>query len=319
MVTQTQSGKSYEYAVAMALKNVLGDKNVSLVDSPSFKSAGADFQSLEQVAQAYNLSAATAAVEFLLNIEPNLKAAGLGKLKILVFLQSDQKGGEGDVRDIVIANSDRSWEIGISAKHQHEALKHSRLSMNIDFGKKWFGSPCSADYFAKLAPIFGRLTELKSTKALWRDVLNKDISIYLPILSAFREELLQLDKKEGQSIAPLLVSYLIGNKDFYKIIKLKHQVKIQIFNFNKTLNLAGGTEVVIKKIEKLKLPTRIVEFDFKRENSESSNTTLEMICDAGWALSFRLHNASSRVETSLKFDINLIGHPNNLQTFSVLY
>jgi hypothetical protein len=34
--------------------------------------------------------------------------------------------------------------------------------------------------------------------------------------------------------------------------------------------------------------------------------------DNGWAISFRIHNASKLVETSLKFDIQLLGQPANL-------
>jgi hypothetical protein len=73
------------------------------------------------------------------------------------------------------------------------------------------------------------------------------------------------------------------------------------------------------KLDKLKLPTRIVELALRQGEAESSGTTLDMICDAGWQLSFRLHNASSMVEPSLKFDINLVGRPNNLQTFTEVW
>ena len=34
-----------------------------------------------------------------------------------------------------------------------------------------------------------------------------------------------------------------------------------------------------------------------------------MVLDEGWQISFRIHYASSLLETSLKFDINLIGNP----------
>jgi hypothetical protein len=53
------------------------------------------------------------------------------------------------------------------------------------------------------------------------------------------------------------------------------------------------------------LPTRIVSFDFK----PGSNNTLELYMDGGWQFSFRIHNASSRVEASLKFDIQIVGMP----------
>ena len=57
--------------------------------------------------------------------------------------------------------------------------------------------------------------------------------------------------------------------------------------------------------EKIKFPTRIIEFEFK----ESSNNTLMMILDEGWQISFRIHSAKTLLETSLKFDVNLIGNP----------
>ena len=43
-----------------------------------------------------------------------------------------------------------------------------------------------------------------------------------------------------------------------------------------------------------------------------SQTTIHIVCDQGWEISARIHSARTRVETSLKFDINLIGVPPNL-------
>ena len=31
--------------------------------------------------------------------------------------------------------------------------------------------------------------------------------------------------------------------------------------------------------------------------------------DGGWQFNFRIHNASTKVETSLKFDIQIVGMP----------
>jgi len=43
-------------------------------------------------------------------------------------------------------------------------------------------------------------------------------------------------------------------------------------------------------------------------------TTLIVELNNDWTLSFRIHNASSRIEPSLKFDINLLKAPNSLFT-----
>jgi hypothetical protein len=53
------------------------------------------------------------------------------------------------------------------------------------------------------------------------------------------------------------------------------------------------------------LPTSIINIDFK----PGSSNTVELYLDAGWQFSFRIHNASTYVEPSLKFDIQIIGMP----------
>ena len=42
-----------------------------------------------------------------------------------------------------------NWEIGLNIKHNHDAVKHSRLSHKIDFGAEWFEKPCSQNYWQK--------------------------------------------------------------------------------------------------------------------------------------------------------------------------
>ena len=39
---------------------------------------------------------------------------------------------------------------------------------------------------------------------------------------------------------------------------------------------------------------------------------IEVVCDEGWQISMRIHNASSRVEPSLKFDVQLISFPSSV-------
>ena len=60
----------------------------------------------------------------------------------------------------------------------------------------------------------------------------------------------------------------------------------------------------------LKMPSQFYHIDFK----EGSNNTIEVVCDEGWQISMRLHNASSKVEPSLKFDVNLISLPSSAYT-----
>jgi len=69
------------------------------------------------------------------------------------------------------------------------------------------------------------------------------------------------------------------------------------------------------KIKKLKLPNRLIESVFQ----DDSKTTLLVSLSEGWQISFRIHNASSRVEASLKFDINLVSAPHSLFTNHLFY
>ena len=61
-------------------------------------------------------------------------------------------------------------------------------------------------------------------------------------------------------------------------------------------------------MERTLLPTKIVSFDFKTD----STTTVELYLDGGWQFSFRIHNASTKVETSLKFDIEIMKDPTTI-------
>jgi hypothetical protein len=126
-------------------------------------------------------------------------------------------------------------------------------------------------------------------------------------LEAFIKELKKLNQN-NKNISSSLVSYLIGNKDFYKVIKSKNTVEIQAYNINGTLNLPFEKIEPKYKTPKVPLPTEIVDIRFK----DNSNTTVIVTMNNDWTLSFRIHNASSRIEPSLKFDINLLKSPKKL-------
>jgi hypothetical protein len=316
MSSQTQIGKAFEYAVVLALQELIGQSNSGILNSEAIESASKNFDDLATL-QEENLVAARAAVSQLLKLEPQLRLAAEGKSQIQLAVQSDQKGKEGDVRDVIISEPTTGWEIGISAKHNHQAVKHSRLSMHIDFGKDWLGLSCSPEYFAAIAPIFARLDQLRDKGLLWSEVPNKQSEVYVPVLAAFKNEIENMEKKHPGVVARQLISYLIGNKDFYKVMKLGKQTKIQAFNFNGKLNLAIQRIRPDVHIEKLKLPMQLVKLERRAMKKGPSPTTLEMICDAGWQLSFRIHSAKSSVESSLKFDINVIGQPRSLYTCDV--
>ena len=210
-----------------------------------------------------------------------------------IIMQSDMMGKEGDVRDILIETG--SAVIGISAKHRHDALKHSRLSDSIDFGKEWYGHACSAQYWRQVNPVFSMLRG--KTGFLWRELTDKHISVYIPILTAFIQEVLQ-------NASPTeMMRYLLGRYDFYKVIKENGNISLQSFNL-------GGS---LKWGKRIPLPDKIIQFSLK----QNSTTTAIMNLNRGWQISFRIHSASSKIEPSLKFDVRLEGCPNKLSRHEI--
>ncbi|GGZ65457.1 HaeIII family restriction endonuclease [Mesonia mobilis] len=313
MASQTVNGKAFEYALLIELYERLENiTSVTITKNEPYQTAKGFFDGFNEQDQDTFRITASASINFLIDIEPRL-SNGISEDDILILeLVTDQAGQTGDVRDVLIIRSLQKWEIGISAKNNHRAVKHSRLSQKINFGEKWLGVSCSQNYFQEIKPIFDMLTDLrakdKSTK--WTSIENMHETVYVPILNAFRKELLRLDKQNPNIAAENLVQYLIGNQDFYKVIKGKRKVEIQAYNLHGTLNLPFEKIKPKAKIPKLKLPTRLIEMVYQ----ENSTTTLLVSLNEGWQISFRIHNASSRVEPSLKFDINLVSAPHTLFT-----
>jgi hypothetical protein len=286
MPTQTDSGKAFEYQLAMELAKFL---EKPFLDSTAKEIAKAAFNAHSIIEQGKIQRAADEATVFLCNHDDRFKKA------VSITLQDDKQGKLGDVRDVLV-NLSEGNPIGISAKNRHEAIKHSRLSGTIDFGKEWAEYPCSQDYMKRVKPVFDDLRQKKTEGLLFRDIPDKVNRYYLPVLMAFEDELRRLTEDFGQRFVTRMFQYLLGRHDFYKVIKENGHVAIHSFNI--TGELKWGS--------KWHIPDRIDSITRKR----GSSNTLIVSFVGGWQLSFRIHNASSRVEPSLKFDIQFIGTPN---------
>lgn len=309
---QMTTGKSFEYALLISFEEKLKDKtNLEVVKNSAFDVSKSCFDSVSNIERSEYLLSASFAVNFLMDIEPRL-SNDIGKNDILQLeILSDNHGKAGDVRDVLAIRLLQKWEIGVSAKNNHMAVKHSRLSSNIDFGDKWLGIKASDEYFNEINPIFSNLEQIRKesgAKKKWSELGDYHSTVYVPILKAFTKELNNLYKKDPIKVASNLVAYLVGKKDFYKVIKGKNSVEIHAYNLNGTLNLPFKDIQPKYKTPKVPLPTEIVNIDFKN----GSDTTAIVTMNNDWTLSFRIHNASSRVESSLKFDINLLKSPNKL-------
>ncbi|WP_367687249.1 HaeIII family restriction endonuclease [Helicobacter pylori] len=307
-------GRAYEYAWCLALEQKLSVFKKVIVDKQNgFNACYRAYESLEKSLQERYLESAKQGVLLLLDCEPLLsEVIGSSQNKITLSLQKDKLGEIGDIRDILIY-FDR-FCIGLSIKHNHDAVKHSRLSKDLDFGGKWLGVRVSQNYKDTIKPLFERLENAKKEGILWRDFPNKEQEIYAPLLQAFKKEVLRIDENKKNKVPQKMVEYLLGKYDFYKAILLEREqkTKLEAYHFNNTLNRSVKNKP--KRIIPLsKLPTRMIYFDFKPK----SFNTLELVLNEGWSFSLRIHNASSRVEPSLKFDIKLLSKPESVAVFIV--
>ena len=251
----------------------------------------------------YTLSAKST-IDTIFALEPNIVEVDDDMLNL--YIQSDENGEEADVRDIIIERKDIIWEIGLSIKHKHMAVKHSRLSEVLDFGQKWYGVKCSEEYWNAVKPIFDFLESEKANGTYFRDLKSKIDNVYVPVLKAFMQEV----KKQVENNADVprnLVEYILSKYDFYKVISVdnKRITTIQSFNMYGTLNQPSKTQKPSFKVPVMELPTTLLHMDFKPK----SKTTVIMSFDNGWQFSFRIHNAKDLVEPSLKFDVRIEGMP----------
>lgn len=314
---QVSNGKAFEYACLIAIHNSLKEKTlVSILDSPQLHTARMFYQKMSLDTQYFMDLAANAAVRVLLRLEPRLQNAQ-GNDLLSITIQSDSQGMNGDVRDIVCIRCRNHWEIGISCKHNHHAVKHSRLSATIDFGNIWFGVPCSTQYFGEIVPLFRELQDIRdnarknNTRALWANIVDKSEHYYKPILQSFMDELRRLASRDSD-VPARLVNYLLGRYDFYKVITddRRKTTRVEAINILGTLNAPAGNIHSIVDIPRLKLPSCFYHIGFK----PTSDNTIIVVCDEGWQFSMRIHSATSEIEASLKFDIQLVSLPNSIHS-----
>ena len=137
MAIQSKNGKAFEYACLNAFKIHLENlqNNVIVSDVDAVNIALNDYNSLNNDLRIKMDNAAMAATRIIARLEPLLENSSNNDL--FLTLQSDKEGIKGDVRDLLAIRKLLDWEIGISCKHNHSAVKHSRLSASLDFGEKW--------------------------------------------------------------------------------------------------------------------------------------------------------------------------------------
>ena len=312
------NGRAFEHACLYALKNALQAKTTRTLEvdecySPHIAARNAWERTDESLRKKLDRAARTAA-EYLFKMEPMLDEHGDDPIRLII--QSDEMGELGDVRDIVIMRSQKEWSIGLSVKHNHFAVKHSRIASDLDFGERWYGHPCSDEYWESVKPVFDRLKVLRGKGYDWSDLTKDDKwnAVYVPLLTSFKDEIIrQADKY--YDLPRRMVEYLLGQHDFYKVIgqDAKESTRFQTFNIRGSLNKRSSDREPEIKIPKACLPRKILHLDFKA----GSKTTLIMCLDGGWQFSFRIHNGDGNVIPSLKFDVQIKGVPLEIKIIDV--
>lgn len=307
-VNSNDQGRAYEYAWITALFETLGPiRETRITCNSSYDANERAWNAVGQEKQNLFIVSVNAAVDTILELEPRMEEDDDDIL--LLEFQKDEAGENGDVRDIVIRRDDIKWEVGLSIKHNHTAVKHSRLSHVLDFGNEWYGIPCSQQYWDDVTPVFDLLNREKSNGTDWAELDNKERDVYVPLLQAFLSEVERAYRRDA-GVATRMFEYLVGIKDYHKIVSHdnKEMTLVYTFNLHGTLNQPSRTKASAFVVPTAEAPTEILAMRFRRD----SNTTVEIYMDNGWAFNFRIHSASTKVQPSLKFDVQFISTPTSV-------
>lgn len=301
-------GRAFEFACLNALFEAISKiRQARIIENSSYAAAQNAWETLSGAEKSLYTLSALSTIDTMFALEPNIVEQDDDTIDL--YIQTDLQGEEGDVRDIIIERKDIVWEIGLSIKHNHMAVKHSRIAKSLDFGKNWYDVSCSEEYWSDIRPVFDFLQREKEKGACFRDLTSKQDQVYVPILNAFVKEITK-QVEANPDIPKRIVEYLLSKYDFYKVISIdsKRITTIQSFNMYGTLNRPSKTKKPEIKIPLINLPTTLLHIGFK----PNSKTTIIMCFDHGWQFSFRIHNAKDTIETSLKFDIKIEGMPTGI-------
>ena len=146
-------GRAYEYICIETLNVEINKYRKSVIEkSSTYEIAKECWDFIDQETKDIFKQSALAATISIFDLEPMITE--IGEDCLVLKMQKDEEGEIGDVRDIIIIRNAEKWEIGLSIKHNHLAVKHSRLGAKLDFGERWYGIKCSDDYWNDIAPIF---------------------------------------------------------------------------------------------------------------------------------------------------------------------
>lgn len=322
MASQVKNGKAFEYACLHQLYEVLHNDGVKVVvvEDSSYKLGSEYLSEKSPRSQKNYLAAAKAGIDALIPLEPRLLHVKKDEpLSLFLMPDSVAEGPDGDVRDVLCLRAAEGWEVGISCKHNHEALRHPRVTKNYDFAQRWLGKQyhVSALFIGRMKVLEEELEQYHGMQ--WDDIFDKEGKFYIPILEAYKDELLNQSQLIPE-FAEYLLRYFIGSKDFYKLIMETgtKTTSVTAFNLNGTLGQPIEHFKSLGAIRTLKWPKSIREVRFI-DGDEGidlrSRTTIVVTFDAGWSVKMRIHNKDKHVRslTNLAWDIQLEGLPPHMR------
>ena len=305
---QNKNGNAFEFALANCLACAVGvevkprELKALSADKTADK-ARDDFFEQPPEFRRWLAKAAEAAISHIVKLEGKaLAKAGEKNVQML----PDSAGQEGDPRDIILPVNGRT--IAVSAKLNNDTMKNPRLQFGSpNFADAWgLGANVSSAYRGAVSDVAKRVERARKSGAVnWRDISELHGDIYVPLLLAFRDEMLRLmgDESKSASVCRAFARYMVGERDYYKVMAYDGEdlVVVQGYNFNRKMPCPRPP-----------FPKFLISAALLR------TTTLVLTFDGGWVFTMRIHTAETRVTNSLKWDVRIIGHPSELYSHHIM-
>ena len=110
-------GRGYEYACLYELYDEIGKyRPVRIIGNSSLEAAKRAYATLTTAEKKTYRTSAKAMIPSLFDCEPRI--IELDGEFLDLYIQQDEEGEKGDVRDIIVARKAQKWEIGLSIKHK---------------------------------------------------------------------------------------------------------------------------------------------------------------------------------------------------------
>ena len=123
------------------------------------------------------MTSAGAAIDMVLELEPRM--AEVDSDELTLEFQKDGQGVKGDVRDIVIKRKNIEWEIGLSIKHNHDAVKHSKRHLLSDWREEFKNDKAAVVRIEKYQELYRyamEINEFQETTEISLGALRRDVS-----------------------------------------------------------------------------------------------------------------------------------------------